>query len=394
MVQKTALIALVLVSNCLSGFAIPSTKVDGNDRFCIDEFQWGCTKSSDCCNEEHKCYILDGPSDINGLLGRCQLPEEKRVEAKTCVADNQHGCHSVTGSDCCSKDFLCINSVCQKVPTILAEEEKFCVDEFQWGCTENSDCCDETHECNTFGPPSDMNGLLGRCEPKAQEAESAICIEDHQLGCHSLSGSECCNKDRLCINSRCKPVPTILAEEEKLCVDEFQWGCTENSDCCDETHECNTFGAPSDMNGLLGRCEPKAEKVESNTCIEDHQYGCHDIYGSECCNEDRLCINSHCRPVPTILAEEEKFCVDEYQWGCSRDNDCCNAEHKCYTFGPPSDMNGLMGRCQPPEDAESKVGCVSHWGCKKSSDCCNQEHKCYVSNGPSDLNGLGGRCDF
>jgi len=227
----------------------------------------------------------------------------------------------------------------------MAEEEKFCVEKLQWGCTKNTDCCDETHQCNTFGLPSDMNGLLGRCEPKAKRVESDTCIEDHQLGCHSVFGSECCNKDRLCINSRCKPVPTIMAEEEKFCVEKLQWGCTKNTDCCDETHKCNTFGLPSDMNGLLGRCEPKAKRVESSTCIEDHQLGCHSVFGSECCNKDRLCINSRCKPVPTIMATDTDTCV-------------------------------------------------KHWGCKKSSDCCNKDHKCYVSNGPSDVNGLGGRCDL
>jgi len=301
----------------------------------------------------------------------------------------------VSGSECCNTDRLCINGRCKPVPTILDKEEKLCVDEFQWGCMQNSDCCDETHECNTFGPPSDMNGLLGRCEPKAKKTESDICIEDHQLGCHSVSGSECCNTDRLCINGRCKPVPTILDEEENLCVDEFQWGCTQNTDCCDEMHVCNTFGPSSDMNGLLGRCEPKEKKVESNTCVKDHQLGCHSIFGSECCNEDRLCINGRCKPVPTIMDKVDTFCVDEYQWGCTKNLDCCNSEHKCYTFGHPSDMNGLMGRCQPPADVlESTATCVRHWGCKKSSDCCNKAHKCYVSNGSSDMNGLGGMCDF
>jgi len=477
MIGKTLLAATLLASYCLLVSAVPAP--EQSDRFCVDEFQWGCTKSSDCCNEEHKCYILDGPSDLNGLLGRCQPPEENRVQSNTCIEDHQVGCHSVSGFECCNDDFMCINSRCQPVPTILANEEKFCVEEFQWGCTQDSDCCSDEHECFML-PPSDMNGLLGRCQrPEEPKIEANTCIKDHQLGCHSVSGFECCNDDFMCINSRCQPVPTILtkeektcledhefgcnsgilgseccnedrmcinnrchrapiieAKEEKFCVEEFQWGCTEDSDCCSEEHVCYML-PPSDLNGLLGRCQkPEEPKVEANTCVADHQLGCHSVSGFECCNDDFMCINSRCQPVPTILANEEKFCVEEFQWGCTQDSDCCSDEHECFML-PPSDMNGLLGRCQRPEEpkveantcvedhqlgchsvsgfeccnddfmcinsrcqpvptilAKEEKSCVTTWGCRHSSECCNKDHKCHMANGPSDLNGLLGRCDY
>jgi hypothetical protein len=112
-----------------------STNIKGVNRFvfihppgepsvknCIEKWDYGCTKDSDCCDNE-KCVKI--------------YPEKKKKCG--CVPKWSYGC--TKDSECCEGNCIKFGNESMK--------KCGCIALWDWGCNKNSDCCDK--KCHTSG---------------------------------------------------------------------------------------------------------------------------------------------------------------------------------------------------------------------------------------------------
>merc|ERR1712240_624753 len=137
----------------------------------------------------------------------------------------------------------------------------------------------------------------------------ASSIEDE--GCAKTVGCndnvKCCNSHFKCVrgpnqvNGTCAPWLPLRGVED--CV--VSRGCQKPSDCCNKQFTCAHFEVQSE-----GVCMPWLQqdsedlspvgKKEGN-CVADFEKGCVHVDGSDCCNDDFMCINGVCRNWVPIL---------------------------------------------------------------------------------------------
>lgn len=120
----------------------------------------------------------------------------------------------------------------------------------------------------------------------------------HTFGCND--NVKCCNSHFKCVrgpnqvNGTCAPwLP--LTEEQGDCV--VYKGCQKASDCCNKQFTCAHFEGQDD-----GICMPwLIAETKKDNCVADFEKGCVHVDGSDCCNDDFMCINGMCRNWVPIL---------------------------------------------------------------------------------------------
>merc|ERR1712168_42719 len=157
------------------------------------------------------------------------------------------------------------------------------------GCNDKVDCCNKGFHC-VRGP----NQSEGICAPWLQDVKKPGDCVVHR-GCQKPS--DCCNKQFTCAHFAGQAdgvcMPWLMKEnsQEKECVKTYHQGCQTSGDCCQKGLMCAHFaGQPS------GTCRHWLVKGEEDReCVGDFETGCRTVDGSDCCNDDFMCINGRCQ---------------------------------------------------------------------------------------------------
>jgi len=183
------------------------------------------------------------------------------------------------------KSTLIFTAIVGLVIASATEENKDCA--HLKGCNDKVECCNKGFHC-VRGP----NQSEGICAPWLQDDKKPEDCVVHR-GCQKPS--DCCNKQFTCAHFAGQDdgvcMPWLIKEED--CVKTYHQGCKTSADCCQKGLMCAHFaGQPS---GTCRHWLAEGEEDRQQQCVGDFETGCQAVDGSDCCNDQFMCINGRCQ---------------------------------------------------------------------------------------------------